>query len=126
VYEYRTSLEQYTENNGDCNEHLSCPDNMVVGVYQTFKNSAKSVKCVIFFLQSHGVFAEGIAGGVKRRFGGGGGGLGGGERDSASNFIPKPKLNLQVNSMECRSYYYLFYTFSKHIFLQYWINVYKT
>jgi hypothetical protein len=45
------------------------------------------------------VFAEGIAGGVKRRFGGGGGG---GERDSAYNFIPKPKLNLQVNSMECR------------------------
>jgi len=46
------------------------------------------------------VFADGIAGGVKRRFGGGGGG--GGERDSAHNFIPKPKLNLQVNSMECR------------------------
>jgi len=60
------------------------------------------------------VFAEGIAGGVKRRFGGGGGG--GGERDSA--FIPRPKLNLQVNSMECRSYYYIFYTFSKHVFLQ--------
>lgn len=49
------------------------------------------------FLQSHGVFAEGISGGVKRRFGGGGG-----ERDSACNFIPKPKLNLQVNSIECR------------------------
>ena len=73
---------------------------MVVGVCQAFKNSAKSVKCVIFFLQSHGVFAEGIAGGVKRRFGGGGGG--GDERDSAYNFIPKPKLNLQVNSIKCR------------------------
>jgi len=82
------------------NEHLSCPDNMVDGDCQVFKNSAKSLKCVIFFLQSHGVFADGIAGGVKRRFGGGGGG--GGERDSAHNFIPKPKLNLQVNSMECR------------------------
>jgi hypothetical protein len=70
---------------------------MVVGVCQGFKNSAKSVKCVILFLQSHGVFAEGIAGGVKKRFGGGGG-----ERDSACTFIPKPKLNLQVNSMECR------------------------
>lgn len=99
MYEYRTSLEQYTENNGDCNEHLSCPDNMEVGVCQFLKNSAKSVKCAIFFLQSHGVFAEGIAGGVKR-FGRGGGG--GGERDSAYNFMPKPKLNLQVNSMECR------------------------
>ena len=95
MYEYRTSLEQYTENNGDCNGCVSCPDYMVVGVCQAFKNSAKSVKCVIFFLQSHGLFAEGIAGGVKRRFGGGGG-----ERDSANNFIPKPKLNLQVNSME--------------------------
>lgn len=72
---------------------------MVVGVCEAFKNRAKAVKCVIFFLQSHGVFAEGISGGVKRRFGGGGGG---GERDSAYNFIPKPKLNLQVNSKECR------------------------
>jgi len=68
-------------------------------------------------LQSHGVFAEGIAGGVKRRFGGGGG-LSGGEQDSASNFIQKPELNLQVNSMECRSYDYMFYTFLKHIFIQ--------
>jgi hypothetical protein len=43
------------------------------------------------------VFAEGIAGAAKKRYGGGGGG--GGERDSA-NFIPKPKLNLQVISMK--------------------------
>ena len=45
---------------------------MVVRVCQVFKYSAKSVKCVIFFLQSHRVFVNGIAGGVKRRFGGGG------------------------------------------------------
>jgi hypothetical protein len=41
------------------------------------------------------VFAEGISGSVKRRYGGGGGE--GDERESAKNFIPKPKLNLQVN-----------------------------
>jgi hypothetical protein len=39
------------------------------------------------------VFAEGISGSVKRRYGGGEGD----ERESAKNFIPKPKLNLQVN-----------------------------
>lgn len=39
------------------------------------------------------MFAEGIAGTLKKRSGGGGGG----EQDSAKNFIPKPKLNLQVN-----------------------------
>jgi hypothetical protein len=73
---------------------------MVVGICNALKNSAKSVMCVIFVLQSHGVFAEGIAGGVKRRHGGGGG-----ERDAAYNFVPKPKLNLQVNSMKCGWYY---------------------
>jgi hypothetical protein len=41
------------------------------------------------------VFAEGIAGGVKKRYG-----RGGQEQDSANNFIPKPKLNLQVNQYE--------------------------
>jgi hypothetical protein len=44
------------------------------------------------------VFAEGIAGAVNKRYGGRGGG--GGERDSANDFIPKPKLNLQVISMK--------------------------
>jgi hypothetical protein len=68
---------------------------MVVGICQALKNSAKCVIYVIFFLQSHGVFAEGIAGGLKKRYGGGGG-----ERDSACNFIPKPKLNLQVINMK--------------------------
>jgi hypothetical protein len=41
------------------------------------------------------VFAEGIAGAVKKRYGG----RGGGERDTANNFITKPKLNLQVISV---------------------------
>jgi hypothetical protein len=38
------------------------------------------------------VFAEGIAGAVKKRYGG----RGGGELETANNSIPKPKLNLQV------------------------------
>jgi hypothetical protein len=54
-----------------------------------------SMPCIISLLQSSGVFSEGIAGAVKKRYGGGGGG---GERGSANNFIPKPKLNLQVIS----------------------------
>ncbi|XP_021932147.1 DNA-directed RNA polymerase III subunit RPC4 isoform X2 [Zootermopsis nevadensis] len=43
-------------------------------------------------IQSNGVFAEGIAGTIKKRFGGVAG-----EQDSTKNFIPKPKLNLQHN-----------------------------
>jgi hypothetical protein len=73
------------------------------------------VTFIAFLLQSSGVFSEGIAGTIKKRYGGGGGG--GGEQDSA-NFIPKPKLNLQVNKMNfnnlfLRVYYKLFNLLNK-------------
>lgn len=51
-----------------------------------------SIQCIVSLLQSSGVFAEGIAGAVKKRYGG----RGGGELETANNSIPKPKLNLQV------------------------------
>lgn len=47
------------------------------------------------FIQSGGVFSEGVAGKTKVSGGRGGGGGGGGDRDPSNNFIQKPKLNLQ-------------------------------
>jgi hypothetical protein len=88
------------ENAGDHNDNFGFHSSLVLMICQALIKGANSILCIVSLLQSSGVFAEGIAGAAKKRYGGGGGGGGGGgERDSA-NFIPKPKLNLQVISMK--------------------------